>query len=99
MREAQDEPSGVVGRKVGERLPGIPLAAVDGADVPADGEMEGRGTEAFEECFQKICELRSILNQRPDRAVLLIQVLDREWFEEWIRKHTPPASQEATERG
>lgn len=49
-------------------------------------EME----QAFEECYQKVTELRHILNQRSDRAALLIQVLDREWFEEWIREHTPP---------
>jgi len=46
--------------------------------------------QAFEECYHHICELRNILNQRSDRAVLLIQVLDREWFEGWIREHTPP---------
>ncbi len=46
--------------------------------------------QAFEECYQKITELRHILNQRSDRAALLIQVLDRGWFEEWIREHTPP---------
>lgn len=55
------------------------------------GELTSAEIEqAFEECYQKITELRHILNQRSDRAALLIQVLDREWFEEWIREHTPP---------
>ncbi len=45
---------------------------------------------AFEECYRHITELRHILNQRTDRAALLIQVLDREWFEEWVKQHTPP---------
>jgi len=55
------------------------------------GELTSAEIEqAFEECYQKITELRHILNQRSDRAALLIQVLDREWFQEWIREHTPP---------
>lgn len=56
------------------------------AGEPTSAEIE----QAFEECYQKITELRHILNQRSDRAALLIQVLDREWFEGWIREHTPP---------
>jgi len=34
--------------------------------------------------------LRHILNQRSDRAALLIQVLDREWFEKWVKSYSPP---------
>ncbi len=55
--------------------------------MSADGEVEGRELtsaemeQAFEGCYQKICEPRYILNRRSDRAALLIQVLDREWFE------------------
>lgn len=55
------------------------------------GELTSADMEqAFEECYHKITELRHILNQRSDRAALLIQVLDWEWFQEWIREHTPP---------
>lgn len=49
-------------------------------------EME----RALEECHQRVCEARNILSQRRDRLVLLIQYLDREWFQEWMKKNTPP---------
>lgn len=57
---------------------------------------EGRLTHAemdraFEECHQQVCEIRSLFSQRQDRLVLLIQWLDREWFEQWIKSHSPPS--------
>jgi len=49
-------------------------------------EMEG----VIEETHQKICELRSLFSQRADRLVLLVQWLDREWFDIWAKEHAPP---------
>jgi len=46
--------------------------------------------QALEECHQRVCELRNIINQREDRLVMLIQMLDREWFETWMGEHSPP---------
>ncbi len=46
--------------------------------------------QALEECHRQACELRNILNQREDRLVTLIQWLDREWFEEWVKSYSPP---------
>ena len=46
--------------------------------------------QALEACHQQACEVRSLLNQREDRVVMLIQWLDREWFEEWVKRHSPP---------
>lgn len=48
--------------------------------------------QALEECHQQICELRNVLKQRTDRLVTLIQWLDREWFEEWVKNYSPPPS-------
>jgi hypothetical protein len=44
----------------------------------------------LEDTHQQICEVRSLFGQRPDRLVLLIQALDREWFDEWVTDHSPP---------
>ncbi len=46
--------------------------------------------EAIETCHHHLCEVRNLLNQRQDRLVMLIQWLDREWFMEWVKAHTPP---------
>lgn len=46
--------------------------------------------QALEECHQQACELRNILIQRKDRLVTLIQYLDREWFEAWVKDYSPP---------
>jgi hypothetical protein len=46
--------------------------------------------QALEECHQQVCELCNILNQRKDGLVMLIQWLDREWFEAWAKEHRPP---------
>ena len=45
---------------------------------------------ALEECHRQVCELRNILTQRRDRLVMLIQWLDREWFEAWVKHYSPP---------
>ncbi|HHS97963.1 MAG TPA: hypothetical protein ENK08_08725 [Chloroflexi bacterium] len=46
--------------------------------------------ETMEELYREVCELRNLFSQREDRVVLLIQWLDREWFEEWVKEHRPP---------
>jgi hypothetical protein len=45
---------------------------------------------ALEACHQQVCELRNILTQRKDRLVMLIQWLDRDWFEAWMKDYSPP---------
>jgi hypothetical protein len=49
-------------------------------------EME----ETLEETHQEICEVRILFRQRKDRLVNLIQHWDREWFQDWLKKHSPP---------
>ncbi|MDH7486837.1 MAG: hypothetical protein QHJ81_11240 [Anaerolineae bacterium] len=44
----------------------------------------------IEETHQQICEMRSLFSQRQDRLVLLVQWLDREWFDTWVKEHAPP---------
>lgn len=46
--------------------------------------------QTLEEAHQQICEVRSLFRQRQDRLVNLVQHWDREWFENWVREHTPP---------
>lgn len=46
--------------------------------------------QALEECHGRACEVRNVLTQRTDRLVTLIQWLDREWFEEWVKNYSPP---------
>jgi hypothetical protein len=57
-------------------------------------EME----ETLEEIHQEICEVRILFRQRKDRLVNLIQHWDRDWFEEWLRKHAPPPEAVSTSR-
>jgi len=52
----------------------------------AHDEME----QVLEQTHEQICEIRSLFNQRDDRLSLLIQWMERDWFEEWVREHTPP---------
>jgi hypothetical protein len=47
--------------------------------------------QALEECHRQVCDARTVLNQRRDRLVTLIQLIDREWFLGWIEEHSPPA--------
>lgn len=49
-------------------------------------EME----QVLEDIYREVCEMRNLFSQREDRLVLLIQWLDREWFEHWVGEHTPP---------
>jgi len=49
-------------------------------------EME----EVLEEVHRRVCEVRSLFGQRQDRLVMLIQWLDREWFQSWVTAHAPP---------
>jgi len=44
----------------------------------------------MEEVYGQICEVRSLFSQRRDRLVLLLQWLDRAWFESWVQGHAPP---------
>jgi len=44
----------------------------------------------LEEVHREVCELRNLFTQREDRLVLLIQWLDREWFDRWVKEHVPP---------
>ena len=53
--------------------------------------------QALEECHQRACEVRSILTQRTDRLVTLIQWLDRDWFEAWVKEHSPPKGERLTQ--
>ena len=46
--------------------------------------------ETLENIHGQVCELRNLFAQRDDRLVLLIQWMDREWFEGWIRDYSPP---------
>jgi len=46
--------------------------------------------EALEKVHEQVCELRNLFSQRDDRLVMLIQWLDREWFEAWIKDYSPP---------
>ena len=46
--------------------------------------------QSLEECHRRACEVRNVLTQRTDRLVTLIQWLDREWFEEWVKNYSPP---------
>ena len=46
--------------------------------------------EALENVHEQVCELRNLFAQRDDRLVMLIQWLDREWFEAWIGNYSPP---------
>jgi hypothetical protein len=46
--------------------------------------------QVLETTHRQICEVRNLFDQRQDRLVLLIQWLDREWFEAWVRGHAPP---------
>jgi hypothetical protein len=46
--------------------------------------------DALEDVNEHACELRNLFSQRDDRLVLLIQGLDREWFENWLKDHSPP---------
>jgi len=56
-----------------------------------DGELAHSEMESvLEDTHRQICEVRSLFGQRPDRLVLLIQALDREWFDGWVIDHTPP---------
>ncbi len=43
--------------------------------------------KSLETCCQRAYEVRSVLTQRNDRLVLLIQLLDREWFDAWVEQH------------
>ncbi len=46
--------------------------------------------ETIEGIYREVCEIRNLFAQREDRLVLLVQWLDREWFEGWIEHYTPP---------
>lgn len=57
------------------------------------GEITHEELDPFmEEISRQICEVRNLLGQRRDRLVNLIQWWDREWFLEWVRDYSPPAS-------
>ncbi|MFQ6101801.1 MAG: hypothetical protein ACE5OS_11300 [Anaerolineae bacterium] len=46
--------------------------------------------QILNEVHQQVCEIRSLITQRRDRLVMLIQWLDREWFENWVKSYSPP---------
>jgi hypothetical protein len=46
--------------------------------------------QTLEGVHQEICEVRCLFRQRKDRLVNLIQHWDRDWFDNWLREHTPP---------
>ena len=45
----------------------------------------------LEDIHKEMCEVRSLFSQTPDRLVLLIQALERDWFEGWVKDNAPPA--------
>ncbi|MBU0495643.1 MAG: hypothetical protein KKA73_08110 [Chloroflexi bacterium] len=47
---------------------------------------------AIEEAYKERCVMHSLFVQRRDRAVALIHLWDREWFDEWVQDHRPPPS-------
>jgi hypothetical protein len=56
-----------------------------------EGELAHSQMETvLEDTHRQICEVRSLFSQRPDRLVLLVQALDREWFARWVVDHAPP---------
>jgi len=46
---------------------------------------------AIEEAYKEKCWINALFSQRQDRAVALIQSLDREWFETWVKEQHPPS--------
>ncbi len=42
---------------------------------------------AIERAYHGRCTMHKLFDQRPDRCVALISVLDPEWFNKWIEKH------------
>jgi hypothetical protein len=56
-----------------------------------DGNLTHEEMErTLEGVHQEVCEVRCLFRQRKDRLVNLIQHWDRDWFEDWLRKHAPP---------
>jgi len=46
--------------------------------------------QALNEVHGQVYELDKLFGQRDDRLVMLIQWLDREWFEAWLEAYSPP---------
>lgn len=56
-----------------------------------EGELSHSALDqAIEKAYRERCTLCDLFSQRPDRAVALIQILDPEWFEVWVKKHRVP---------
>lgn len=63
-----------------------------------EGELPHSALDkAIEEAYRSRCTLCDIFSQRPDRAVALIQILDPEWFEAWVKEHRMPRGEQPAE--
>ncbi|MEO0185642.1 MAG: hypothetical protein ABIL20_07575 [candidate division WOR-3 bacterium] len=54
------------------------------------GELTHKDIDrAIEKAYHERCAMQNLFDQRPDRCVALISVLDPKWFNDWIKKHRP----------